>query len=563
MRALLATIGSVALLVGPHAASAAAVSGDERVVSYVADLTVADDGSVAVREEITYFFADEAHGLQRFIPVRAPYDQTHDRDYPVQDLQVSSPSGAPTQVESETDGDFLDVRIGDPDSDDVRGEQTYVLTYTMPAVVDSLADGSSRLTFDVVGTGWEVPIDDVSVTLNGPAQDLACFTGEDGSSSLCDAQTTATGAAFSASGLDEQEGVTVVAGFPVGALSPVAPLLVDTFSPARAFAVTPTSLGGGAAVLAVGAVGLLALRRRRTVTPTNAPVKELIDVTDVPPGVLGAVVHGGARDGDVVATLLDLAQRGHLRIEEVDDTDWRLERGRSADPVRPAEQRLLETVFATGDVTTLSAVRTTARAGTARTRQLLEDDAVARGLFTARPGQLIGRWVGAAGIVVAVGTGLTVALALWTQAALVGVAVVVVGVAILAVGLFGTRPLTGRGHAARERATEFATTLARPGDPSGFTRLVPYAVALDATSAWTAGARTVQGANVPAPSWYSGRAVDGSTFNVALFAGMMGGFSSSSSDALSAAPPTTSSSSGASGSTYTGSGAGGGGGGSW
>ena len=155
-RALVATAASAVLLVGPTAASAAAdgPSDDERVTSYSADLTVADDGSLRVREEIVYDFGDDGHhGLERLIPVRAPRDQTHDRSYPVRDLRVSSPSGAPAQVSTATEDDFLDVRIGDPDSEDVRGPQTYVLTYTVPAVVDTLADSSLQVAFDVVGTG--------------------------------------------------------------------------------------------------------------------------------------------------------------------------------------------------------------------------------------------------------------------------------------------------------------------------------------------------------------------------------------------------------------------------
>ncbi|WP_432560782.1 DUF2207 domain-containing protein [Kineococcus sp. SYSU DK003] len=580
--ALLATLASAVLVVGPLAASAAAdePSDDERVVSYVADLTVGGDGSLGVREEITYDFGDDGHhGLRRFIPVRAPYDQTHDRSYPVRDLRVSSPTGAPDEVETETDGGFLDVRVGDPDSEDVRGEQTYVLTYTVPAVVNTLRDGSLQIAYDAVGTGWQVPIDRVDVTVTTPAAvtDPRCFQGEEGSADRCSAQPTATGAVFSAQGLDDEEGVTVAAGLPAGSLTPAAPLLLDTFSPARAFGASTTSLAGVGAVLVAGAAGLLAFRRRR-----EEPQTDPVQVTDVPPGVVGAVVHGGARDVDVVATLLDLAARGHLTIVEHESaqgrevTDWDLYRRDTPDKPTLAEQRLLDTVFAAGPETSLSAVRTTARDGNRRTKELLEDAAVAHGLFHARPAQLVLRWVGLGGTVVAVGAVLTVLLAIWTTHALIGLAVVAVGIAALVAGLAGAggSPVTARGRQLQARARAFTDTLPRHGGlgahdgstPDRFLRLVPYAVALGAGSAWLAGARALQAADapLPAPAWYTGPAGFGSTFNVALYAGMVGGFSSSTSDALSAAPPATASSSSFSGGGgFTGGAAGGGGGGSW
>ncbi|WP_432513706.1 DUF2207 domain-containing protein [Kineococcus sp. SYSU DK001] len=562
---LLGPLAAIVVLVGPLALPAAAADG-ERVVAVTAGLTVQQDGSLRVREEVVYDFGDDGHhGLERVIPVRAPHDRTHDRSYPVQDLRVESPTGAPTQVETETDGDFLDVRVGDPDSEDVRGEQTYVLTYTVPAVADARPDGSARIAWDAVGTGWQVPIDRVEVTLDAPAplRDARCTAGDEGSTRPCDttadapAGASAGTTAFGETDLGEEQGVTVSATVPAGVLTPAPPILLDTFSPALAFAATPATLGGAAAVLLAGALGLLGLRRRRDPAGPGVPA----DVTDLPPGVVGAVAHRGARDVDVVATLLDLAQRGHLAIEEVGDgDDWSLHRRETPDPLRPAEQRLLSTVFAGGPRTSLSAVRTTARTGTQLTKEALEDDAVARGLFSARPARLALRRVGAGLLVTFAGAVATVLLALWTSAALVGVAVVVVGLVLAVVGLVTADPLTVAGAHVRARAGEFATTLTRSAAPERFTRLVPYAVALDATGAWAAGARSLH-APVPTPPWYSGRAVDGSTFNVALFAGTMGGFSASTSDALSAAPPSTAGSS--SGSTYTGGGAGGGGGGSW
>ena len=125
-----------------------------------------------------------------------------------------------------------------------------------------------------------MPIDRVDVTLTapGPVAGPLCVTGREGSTDPCEATGTATGAVFAASGLDTEEGVTVSAGLPAGSLTPAAPLLVDTFSPAQAFAPRPAALGGVAVVLLAGAVALLGGRRRR---PGPAP-KTVVGVTDLP-----------------------------------------------------------------------------------------------------------------------------------------------------------------------------------------------------------------------------------------------------------------------------------------
>ena len=590
-RVTLGLAASALALTGPLAGSAAAdePADDESVRSMRIDVRVQEDGSLAVREEVVYDFGSEGHhGLRRFIPVRAAWDQTRDRSYPVADLRVSSPSGAPDQVEQETDDGYLDVRIGDPDSEDVTGEETYVLDYRILAVVDDVPNGGptiQRFVQDVVGDGWPVPVGDVLVTISAPQAltGITCATGEQGSTGSCDrAEVDAEGdATLAVSDLDPEEGMTVSATMPGGTVTAAPPLLVDTFSPARAFSVDGGTLGASGAVLAVGALGVLAARRRHRADgadtlPGGAPVAvgwQPTPPADAPPGVLGALVHGGATDTDVVATLLDLARRGHLDVEQVPgpdgtpDADWALHRRPDGgqDRTTPAEERLLHTLFREGPDTSLSALRTTALAGVQLTRTALDEDVVRRGWTSTTPTRFATRWFLRAGAVVLTGVVATVLLALFTTYALAGVALVLVGVLAL-VAAAGLSPLTAAGRVARDGARAFRATLARYGEVDGatgtrFAGYLPHAVALDATDEWASGAQALGAARspVPPPAWARGYASPG-VFNVAVFAGTMGSFSAQTSDALSAAPPAAASSSTV---TSTGGGVGGGGGGSW
>lgn len=83
------------------------------------------------------------------------------------------------------------------------------------------------------------------------------------------------------------------------------------------------------------------------------------EVPDDPPAVAAAFLKWGTVDGDAYSgTVLDLARRGHLRIEEIaverllrkDDVQHRFIRtqGTITDPLRPFEQRVLSWMFRDG-----------------------------------------------------------------------------------------------------------------------------------------------------------------------------------------------------------------------
>jgi hypothetical protein len=50
------------------------------------------------QEQIVYVFDDRGHGVERYIPVRYRYDDTHDRVVDLTDISGSSDSGAPVDL---------------------------------------------------------------------------------------------------------------------------------------------------------------------------------------------------------------------------------------------------------------------------------------------------------------------------------------------------------------------------------------------------------------------------------------------------------------------------------
>jgi hypothetical protein len=561
---------------------------EEAIRSYEVDVRATADGSLTVQETIDYDFADEErHGILRLVPDRAPYEQTRDRRYPISDITVQSPTGAPAQAEVTAEEGVTTIQVGDPGTV-VGGRHTYVLSYRVAGVADP-GDDADRLTWNAVGTDWEVPIDRVAVRLAGPAGAVpsrgVCVVGEPDDRAPCPADVGAGGELrASAGGLAAGEGVTVGATFPAGTFPGAAAVLEDTFSPAHAFRLTTAT--AGAAVGSLLLVALPAVLRARRGRPragldATGEAPQLTPPLDARPALLGTVLDGRAQRHEVTATLLDLAVRGQLRIEEVADpatergdgdrpVDWRVHRvdGTDRRGLRRYEEQLLDAVFATGDRVLLSDLQSGFAAVEADVCRSLHTDVVELGWFVADPAATRRRWYGLGTALLIGGVLLTVALALTSTWALAGTGVALAGLVVL--GMAGRMPLrTAAGEELRRQTQSFRTSLDRT-DPAELLggrrgadlagaartdlglRYLPYAVALGIAEEWQEALRRSGADGVP--DWYTPSS-PGST--VAVWPALVA-FSSPDNPALT--PPAAAD---GTGSASVGGGAGGGGGGSW
>jgi hypothetical protein len=564
-RGLVAT-AFAGLLVGSASTGVAAVvhpaPGDrERISSYSVELVLRQDASMRVQETIVYDFGPRAvgrHGIVRDIPVWYPHDVDHRRVYPVDNVEVSSPSGAPTDLEI-SGGDVTHLGIGDPDRE-VRGEQTYVISYDVHGVVNPLPD-HQELYWNPIDEQWRVPVIDASVTLEGPAKvrQARCFRGARGSVAECDRSVDDSGQVrFSAAVLDPGQGLAVVASFPSGTFPSAAPILEPVWRADRAFATTPATVGvaGALLVLLVGGVLVLAALRGRDerylgTAPGLSPGSggaELVSRWFLPrhppvtlrsepppglrPGMVGTLLDERANVIDVTATLLDLAVRGYLRIEETGQDpevripDWWLVRlvtgdrdepredldqhppGPGAtgpvdtdDELRPYEAALLEAVFRDGERVRLADVVEHLRQDLVRVQRLLYQDVTARGWMRGHPAAVRFGWYLRGGALVAVGVGATAALALWTGWGLVGLPVVLAGVvAVLFAARMPVRTTAGTAVLAQAKGfrlyleTVGAEHLPERWSERVFGPYLPYAVVFGLTRRWTGRYRETAGA---------------------------------------------------------------------
>jgi uncharacterized protein (TIGR04222 family) len=588
----------------------------EAIKRYDVDVTIEPSGALLVRETIDYDFGVvPRHGIFRVIPTRVDYPPkaNHDRVYPLDVLSVRASEGTPAQYTVETEGDDEQIKIGDPDRT-ITGEHRYEITYRMRGVLNGFPD-HDELVWNAIGTEWPVPIGATTVRVHAPAEILAvnCASGQYGSNAPCssanadgDTATFTMAELFPGFALGPFSGMTVTVSLPKGAVPEPHPILEERFTVASAFRVTPATGGLAVVMLAVLVAAVLFLvwffgrdRRYRgsavdvaygpgegvpesgqeervpLLGEPETPV-EFVPPDGLRPGQVGTLVDFKANPLDVTATIVDLAVRGYLVIEEVAHNglfragDWKLTRKKeSDDTLLPYEQALLAGLFKDDEEVKLSELRYKFASRMDGVRTDLQDDAKHRGWFAAGAGGGTCAFAALGVLVVLIGIALTVGLAVWTHAALLGLPVIVGGVLLVIASRWIPRR-TAKGYAVLRHVDGFRRFIEESEKERAqfaekknlFTEYLPYAIVFGATDKW---ARAFAGLGDEPPdtgSWYVGS----SLFNYVAFGSVIDSFTVTTAGTLTSTPPSTSSSSGSSGFSgggFSGGGGGGGGGGSW
>jgi uncharacterized membrane protein YgcG len=596
----------------PAPGRATAQASAERITSYHAGIAIQRDGSILVTEQIVYNFgSDQRHGIFRVIPVRLRYNGTYDRIYAVDVQSVDSPD-APAQYTVDNNGPYVSVKIGDPNQT-VTGEHTYTLTYRVRGSLNAFAD-HDELYWNAVGNQWDVPIDQATVQVSAPVDvtRAACFAGPLGSTAPCQHVGITSGvASFGQAGLGPNEGLTVVVAIPKGVVAAPGPVLRERWSLQQAFALTPVSGGvsGGlfAILVILGAVVLVRGRDRRysrsaahVVDGTPVPAEEAVPLSghdepamesvppeDVRPGQAGTLLDGVANPRDVTGTIVDMAVRGYLRIEEVPESpsrDWWLVRLDKAGGLLDYEQILLDGLFkGPADAyrktsTQLSNLGPDFAGQLKQAQDALYADVAGRGWFTGRPDWVRRKWFIIGCALFAIGAVAIVVAAARSHLGLVPIPVALAGLVLI--GCARWMPVrTAKGTDMARRLLGFrrylTTGAAGQTPPAGQGELLddylPYAIVFGCTKQWADVTAALADAD-RAPSWYqAGEPFSPGTLSSLSRSGYyfssMHHFATNTSNWIASASQAASSggsgSSGFSGGGFSGGGGGGGGGGSW
>jgi hypothetical protein len=245
--------------------SAAANSDTEAVTNFVQTTTLDHTGNLMVNDEIDYDFGTTPpHSVSYKIPISYHDDQgaEYRMNFDLISSQLHGTKASFNPLITPTTA-ILTLPAGSGDTT----TRHYSLRYRLGPV---LLDGNSNdnLKFVVTGLAWSVPINHILLTFNtpiAPADNLTCYTGQQGSTSgACTVnQTGKTATVESSSALPVGQGLSIFADFPHHS--------VDTYLLAydpHTITITGLALRGLLAlVLFVGLVILLSRwRRRRIVT---------------------------------------------------------------------------------------------------------------------------------------------------------------------------------------------------------------------------------------------------------------------------------------------------------
>jgi uncharacterized membrane protein YgcG len=362
-----AALGALVWLVLPAPASAAQAS-EWEIRSFDAAIVITEEGAIEVTETIEVTFHVASRGIFREIPFRVPVEGDNVRVYQFTQVAVQTSQGAPGDLQRDEAGDYLVWRIGDPDTF-ITGEYTYVISYRVVGALNRF-DSHDELFWNVTGDRWEVPIQRASATVQAPGiTDVRCFAGLTGQTDPCaganhDGQT----ASFTAGTLPAGSQLDVVVAMAPGAVD-VPPPTIEPANPVRRFIevqlpqvfhVDVLRLGAAGVIGLSGmlAVGLLARRGRdeqAATVPGGLPGGvEYRPPDGLRPAQLRTLLTERVDDVSLAATLVDLAVRNHLRIEEVARTglaklsrqDWIIHRlPPPADGLQPYEQEVMRGLF--------------------------------------------------------------------------------------------------------------------------------------------------------------------------------------------------------------------------
>lgn len=529
------------------------------IEDFHADIAIRQDGSLLVRESILADFNMDRHGIYRDIPVKYTDDHGQRTSIKLNVLSVHDADGNAYEVKQERNGDYLRLRIGDPDRT-VIGEQLYVIEYEADRALRFFQD-HDELYWNVTGDAWDTTIKQASARVTifadpGEPMQTRCFTGAYGSHDEACEITVSSNTQVE---YDANDFLTIIAGWPKG-------LIPEPTAADKWFAFLLDNYGYVLLPLMAFAL-MFGLWKRYGDDPDDPPglVVQYDPPADLTPAEVSYLMHQSVKPEALPAEIVHLAAKGYLQIEELKSDAWLkkedylLKRLKQDKESRlPAHQRaLLDYVFGESGERKISDLKPSeAKLKTIRDR--LHEREKEKGYFVGRPSRI-------KGIYFSIGNFLIWGGAIFFEVFPMHLAIGIIlsGVVVTIFSFFMSK-MTQEGVLAKEHALGFKryidqaeTRRVRWQETQKiFFDVLPYAMVFGIAKKW---AKAFEGSFTNPPEWYTSHS---GSFNSITFADSLSSFSSATISSVT--PKSSSSSSGfSSGGGFSGGGSGGGGGGSW
>ena len=562
--------------------AAPAVAQDFTINTFHSDITIRQSSSFVVRETIEVTFHRSRHGIYRDIPFEYRDDLGKTLMTPTKVLSVTDGAGRKWNYKVDKTGHRLNVRIGDPKRY-VIGPQTYIITYQVENAI-LFFDDHDELYWNVTGNDWKARIQsasaDVDLEVKNKSKQMwaAGYTGVLGSrESECTIETSDNRGRFSTKRpLDPGEGLTIAFGWDKGLVSPPSSwkrfLWAINLEENWVFSLPFFSL-----------LLMANLWYRRGRDPR---VREAIQVMYEPPrfenrplipAEVGALLDERLDPRDITSTIVGLAVKGYLSIEEskkegllFDTTDYYLKKLKEADSALiPFETELMKDLFpASLPGVSVSQLTNKFYTNLGTLKKVLYGELIRKKYFLSNP-ETVRNSYSIVGVLIIVFGGVAGAFLAPSSAGKSIAAMVLAGLPVLALARFMPAK-TRAGANARIDILGFQEfmnraekdRLERMGDKDLFSKFLPYAIALNVADNWS---KAFEGIYQNPPEWYVSP-TGYRTFSPYGFSHSLNSVTSSLSSAMYSAPRgsgTGGGGGGGGGGGSSGGGFGGGGGGSW
>lgn len=531
-----------------------------RIADFQDTITVNQDGSARVTERLTLVFDGEWHGIRRTIPVEYPGPNGTNYKLFITAISITDDTGAKLRYESSTSGGDRDLKIYIPHALD---------TTRIIDIAYSIRNGTrffneyDEFYWNVTGNDWPVPIDHATATVFLPASAAGslraqAFTGVYASTQR-DATATVNGsqARFETnSPLPMRGGMTIDVYIPKGILKePGALTELSWFVGGNPIVFLPL------VTLAVMFVLWWFKGRDPDAGISVAPMYE------PPPGIspaeAGTLLDDTIHPRDITSTIVDLAVRGYIKIEEVADKgllfshkDYVLHLLKPMaqwkdSGLAPHERVMLENVFVGGQETRLSDLKNRFYTAVPIIREDIMSALKNKGIYLLDPESANAfSLVGGIGILIpfAIFQFLGWANFLNSIPLLIGCVLISALIWWLFARVMTAKTLKGaRTHIAVLGFQEFMNRVdaerLKTMPPTTFEKFLPYAMALGVEHHW---AQAFAGIVKDPPAWYvtPGGYVPGMGFNPILFSSSMHGMATDMHQVFVSAPRASSTGSG-------------------
>lgn len=537
---------------------------EEKIDNFDVEMTIDSMGLATITERIDYNFGNlNRHGIYRDFKVVFTNNEGVQLKTPLKVISVTNENGKKHNYEQSTYNSDVRVKIGNPNRT-VTGKVTYVITYTLEGFIEEFLE-HDEIYYNVTGSNWEVPIDSASFTIifpdNAPnVLDTICFTGAEGSTdSNCAVSSSEKTVTFSTtSRLEAYQGLSAAVKFEKGII-PILPK-VEYHLIHPVIVVILVILGFIWYILTPLYIVYYYFKNGRDPKPTYESVPALFEAPKkgeryLTPAEIGTIYDEVVDNSDITATIVGLAIRGFIKIEEKTEEslkgkilktkDFELTKlDKDTSQLLKFEKTLLTKLFGSKDSVILSEQKYKFATGASKIKDELYSQVVNDGYFPHNPLKIRNKWLIYSTLGFMTFNIHTVLLLLILSKHMPRKTKEGADIKVHAEGmkLFLT---------SQDKQLEF-----QEQNWFMFEKLLPYAIALGVTETWIARFKDLH--ETYQPNWYTGSSIA----HMDYFANSINSFNSSVS-AASATQSSSGSSSGFSGGSSGGGSSGGGGGGSW